>query len=157
MFLQRCASLEPRPTSFTASKGQLRDVDGQDAKAIDRAVFERVGFVARLLEVVRRERAGVDDEQATGLENLGVHLERGGVHRHQYVGCVTRRLDVVRGEVDLEARDPVGGSGRRADLRGKVRERRKIVSGVGCGRRELATRELHPVAGVAGEANDNGV
>ena len=72
---------------FHCFEGQLRDVERQHAKAIERAVFERIDLVAGFLEVVRSERAGVDHEQAAGLEHLGVHLERGRVHRHEDVGA----------------------------------------------------------------------
>ncbi len=55
------------------------------------------------------------------------------------------------GEVQLEAGDARERPGRRADLRREVGERREVVArqrGLGG---ETAARQLHAVAGVAGE------
>src|SRR5262249_31618093 len=69
---------------------------------------------------------------------------------------VSRREDVVVGEVELEARDARERAGGGADLCGKVRERREVVPQKGRLARELAARELHAVAGIAREADDDG-
>jgi hypothetical protein len=61
----------------------------------------------------------------------------------------------VVGEVELEARDAGQRAGGRANLGGEVGQRRDVVAeqrGLG---RELRAGELHAVAGVAREANDD--
>ena len=61
----------------------------------------------------------------------------------------------IDGELDLERGDPVDGPGRRPDLGGEVRQRRQVVAEHGGGGREPVPRQLHPVAGVAGEPDDD--
>ena len=53
--------------------------------------------------------------------------------------------------MNLKAADASEGATRRANLGGKIRERRDVVSEQGAGARELLARELHAVARVAGE------
>ena len=67
---------------------------------------------------------------------------------------VARGEDVARGEVDLEGGDPVRGARRRADLGGEVGQRGEVVAHHRGRVGEAAARELHPVAGVAGEPDD---
>ena len=59
------------------------------------------------------------------------------------------------GEVELEARDARQRAGRRADLGGEVGQRRDVVAEQRRLGRELRAGELHPVAGVAREADDD--
>src|SRR5690606_6358569 len=86
-----------------------------------------------------------------------VDLERCRVHRHEHVGRVAGGEHVVRGEVDLEARDAERGARGGADLGGEVGEGREIVAGDGGGLGELIAGQLHAVAGVAREADDDRV
>ena len=65
------------------------------------------------------------------------------------------REDVVVGEVDLEPRDARQRAGRRADLGRKVGERREVVPEDRGLAREAVAGELHAVARVAGEADDD--
>ena len=84
-----------------------------------------------------------------------VRLQRRRVHRDEDVRRVARREDVVVGEVELEAGDARQRAGGRADLGGEVGQRRDVVAeqrGLG---RELRAGELHAVAGVAREADDD--
>ena len=55
------------------------------------------------------------------------------------------------GEVDLEAGDAGQRAGGRTDLRREVGQRREVVPEDGRLAREAIARELHAVAGVAGE------
>ena len=122
---------------------------------VHRAILERTRRVARLLEVALRERVHVHDERSAAREIPDVGAERGRVHRHEHVWVVARSEDVVVGEVDLEAGDAGERAGGRADLGGKVGERREIVAQhrrLAC---EAAAGQLHTVAGVAGEADDH--
>ena len=60
------------------------------------------------------------------------------------------------GEMELEARDAGQRAGRRADLGREVRERREVVARQRRLGGEAAARQLHPVAGVAGEPDHDG-
>ena len=124
-----------------------------DAVALERAVLERVGLVAGLVQVAGAEGVGVDDEDAARLEVLEVGLEGGGVHGDERVELVAGRVDVVAAEVDLEAGDAGEGAGRGADLGGEVGQRADVVAEDGRGVGELRAGQLHAVAGVAGEAD----
>ena len=113
--------------------------------------------VADLREVARGELVGVDDQQPAAGQVGDVGLERGRVHRDQHVRGVARRHDVVVGEVQLEGADAGQGARRCADLGGEVGQRRQVVAE---GRRlagEPVAGELHAVAGVAGEPDDDAV
>ena len=59
------------------------------------------------------------------------------------------------GEVDLEARDAGQRAGGRADLGGEVGQRRDVVAEQRRLGGELRAGELHAVAGVAGETDDD--
>ena len=113
--------------------------------------------VAGLRQVGRRERVAVDDDRAARDDVPGVGREGGRVHRNEDVGCVARRVDVARAEADLEPRDAAQRSGRGPDLGGIVRQRADVVAEDGSGPGELGARQLHAVAGVAGEADRDAV
>jgi hypothetical protein len=86
-----------------------------------------------------------------------VGLERGRVHRHQDIRRVAGGQDVMVGEVELEAGHPRQGAGRGADLGGEVRQRGEVVAE---GRRllgEPVSRQLHAIAGVARETDNDTV
>jgi hypothetical protein len=99
----------------------------------------------------------VHDHRPALLEHADVRDQGGRVHGHQHVGVVPGREDVARGEVDLEGRDAVRGARGSAYLRGEVRERGEVVPHDRGRIREPAARELHPIAGISGEADDNAV
>ncbi len=132
--------------------GEAGHVDLVQAVALgQRRLVERIRRVARLVEVSLVEGLRVDDQEAARLEIAQVHLERGRIHRDETVEAVTRRVDALAPELQLEARDAEERAGRRADLGRKIRQRGEIVArprGLG---RELFAGELHAVAGVAGE------
>ena len=115
------------------------------------AVVERVRRVLGLLEVALVERVLVDDQRSALLEPVEVGLERRRVHRHEHVGLVARRGDLVIGDVHLEARHAVDGAGRCTDLGREVGHRRQVVAERRAHRGESVTRELHPIAGVSCE------
>src|SRR5206468_3609368 len=118
---------------------------------------QRVGGVARLVEVAGCERVGVDHHGGALRQVAQVRLQRGRVHRHQHVGGVTRGQDVVVGEVELEAGDPGNGAGRGADLGWEVGECGKVVSVFGGFAGEPVAGELHAVAGVTREADGDAI
>ena len=141
--------------SSSARRVMRGDLDLEDPVAVEAAVLERVGRVAGLLEVAVVELVGVDDDDAAGLEVAEVGLERRRVHRHQHVGRVAGGVDVVVGDADLEAGDAGQGAGGGADLGREVGERREVVADQRRGVGELGPGQLHAVAGVAGEADDD--
>ncbi len=59
--------------------------------------------------------------------------------------------------MELVAADAGKRASRSANLRGKVRKRGDIVAIERNGIRELASGNLHPVAGVAGKPNDRAI
>ena len=124
---------------------------------LDRAVLQRVGLVAGLAQVGGGEGVLVDDQRAARLQRAEVGFERRRVHRHQRVRVVAGGEDVARGEVDLEGGDAARGAGRGADLGREVRQRREVVADVGGGGGEAVADELHTVARVPGEPDDDGL
>ena len=118
------------------------------------SVVERVLGVARLLEVSLLEGVFVDDQRATRLEAVQLGHQRCRVHRDQHVRLVAGRGDVVVGDVDLEGGHAADRAGRGADLGREVGHRRQVVAEAGAHGGETAAGELHPVSGVAGEADD---
>ena len=123
--------------------------------AVERAVGARVGRVARLVEVALLERVLVQDQRAAAHDRPEVGLQRGRVHRDQHVRVVTGRRDVGGRELDLERRHAVDGARRSADLGGEIGQRGEVVADQRGRVREPVSRELHPVAGVAGEPDDD--
>ena len=135
--------------------GHGRERDGHEVVVAERPVLERARRVAGLLEVAVAERVGVDDQRAAARQVLEVRLQRRRVHRHEHVGLVARREDVVVGEVHLEAGDAGQRAGRRADLGGEVREGGEVVADERRLGREAVAGQLHTVAGIAGEPDDD--
>ena len=155
MFLARWPSFFVAPMASTAPRvsvvigDRLHDVVGQ------LVVLQRVGLVADLGQVALGELVGVGDDQAAARQVDDVGLERGRVHRDEHVGPVTRGQDVVVGDLDLERRDAGQRALWRADLGRVIRLRRKVVAeqcGLGG---EAVTGQLHAVAGVTGESDDD--
>ena len=73
------------------------------------------------------------------------------------LGWSPGRQDVVIGDVDLEGGDAGQGAGRGPDLGREVRQRGQVVAEQGGRVGEAVPGELHPIAGVAGEADDGPV
>ena len=89
------------------------------------------------------------------LQSFDVGFQRGGVHRDQDVRVIARRQDVAAGELDLERADPVEGPGRGPDLRREVRQRGQVVAEDSGGAGEPVAGELHPIARITGEPDDD--
>ena len=129
--------------------------------AVEAAVVERVrgraarAVVAGLEQVALLEGVLVDDQRAADLESSEIGAQRRRVHRHEHVGLVAGRRDRVVGDVHLEARHAVHGAGRGTDLGGELGQRRQVVAVQRRHRRESIAGELHAVAGIAGEADDD--
>ena len=87
--------------------------------------------------------------------NASAFLERRRVHRDEHVGLVAGGLDRGRAEIDLEGGDAEGRALRSADFGGEIGEGCKIIAGERGRQSELPAGELHAVAAVAGEADDD--
>ena len=137
--------------------GQRRHRHRVHLVALQRAVVQRRPVVADLGQVPLGELVGVDDQHAARGEVADVRLQRGGVHRHEHVRPVAGGEDVVVREVQLERRHARQRPGGGADLGGEVGERREVVAerpGLGG---EPVAGQLHAVAGVTGEPDDDPV
>ena len=84
-------------------------------------------------------------------------LRAAGFMATRTLGRVARRRDVVVGDVDLEGRDARHRPGRGPDLGRVVGHGGQVVAEGGAHLGEPVTGELHAVAGVAGEADDDPV
>ncbi len=136
---------------------QARELDLDRAIAVQAAVFERILFVPRFLQILDAERVGVDDENAVRLQVAYVDLECSRVHCNEYVGLVTRRVDVFAAELDLESTDAGQRAGRGANLGREVGQRAQVVADGSCGCSKTIAGDLHPVAGIARKAHDDAI
>jgi hypothetical protein len=78
------------------SEGLAREageLDGEELVARERAVVERVHGVPRQFEAALVERVDVDEHRRPLAHAVEVHLQRGGVHRHEEVHLVAGRVD----------------------------------------------------------------
>ena len=142
----------------SASASAVIEVSGTLTAASCPASRPRAGCrVADLGQVARGELVGVGDQQSAAGEVGQVGLQRGRVHHDQDVGGVARGHDVVVGEVQLEGADAGQGARWRPDLGREVGQRRQVVAE----RRGLAGEptagQLHAVAGVTGQPDDDAV
>ena len=156
-FFERSASRGFTPSGSTAPEREARHRHLEHRVAVEAAVLQRVGVVAGLGEVALLEGVLVDDHGAAGLEARELVAQRGGVHGDEHVRGVAGRGDLVVGDVHLEGRHPGEGAGRSADLGREVRQRGEVVPEQRAGAGEAVAGELHAVAGVAGEADDDPV
>ena len=155
MFLARWPSFLVAPIGLDGAQRQRGHRDGLHDVVGQFVGLERVGLVADLGEVALGELVGVGDDQAAARQVADVGLERGGVHRDEHVGPVACGEDVEVGDLDLERRD----AGQRAlwcaDLGGVIRLRRKVIAEQRGFGGEPVTGQLHAVAGVTGESDDD--
>ena len=96
-----------------------------------------------------------DDHRAAAWQVADVGLQRRGVHGDEHVGPVAGGQDVVIGDVNLEGRNARQGACGRPDLGGVIRQGRQVVAEKRCIRREPVAGQLHSVAGVPGETDDD--
>ena len=156
-FLQRLTVRAGRLVSRSVAAVSLVMSTSNTWIAVQRAVGERVGLVLRLLQVLLVELLLVDDQDAVRPQIADVDLQRRRVHRHEHVEVVARREDLAAGEVQLEAGDAGERARGGADLGGEVGQGAEIVAGQRGLVGELHAGDLHAVAGVAGEADDDGI
>ena len=153
-FLQRSTLLLSRPKILQRGAGELGQFDGEEAIAVERMVFQRIRGHLRLAQIGFAEVIQVDDQNAVGLQVREIHFQRGGIHGDQRVHAVARRIDIARGEMDLESADAGQRARRGANFSREVGKRGEIVAVQRDGIGELASGDLHAVAGIAAEADD---
>ena len=78
-------------------------------------------MIAGLGQVALTEGIAVSDEHPARFESLHIDLERRRVHRHQHIGTVTRRMDLVAGDVNLKRGHAGERTGRGAYLGREIR------------------------------------
>ena len=82
--------------------GKRRHGDLIDGHVVEAAVTSRVSRIAGLGQVAFVERVGVEQQRAPVHQPVQFRLEGSRVHGHQDVRCITRRGDVVIGDMHLE-------------------------------------------------------
>ena len=132
---------------------QRRNIESQHLPLGKGAIVQRADRILGLFQVALGEFAGVDNDQAAGLERIEVGLQRRRVHRHQHIGGIASGIDRGRAEVDLERRDAEQRALRGADFGGEIGESGKVIARQRAGQGELPAGKLHPVAAVTGKAD----
>src|SRR5262249_7964795 len=95
----------------------------------------------------------IDDEYAVCFEVRKIRFQRSRIHRNEDVHSVAGRENLIRREMELVTAYAGQGSGGGADFGREVRERGDVVAVKRHSVRERASRNLHTVARVSGEAN----
>ncbi len=65
---------------FESGAGELGELDGEEAVAVERMVLQRTDCDLRFAKVVLFEIVEVDDQDSVGAQIGQVHFERGGIH-----------------------------------------------------------------------------
>ena len=155
MFLARWPSFFGRADRLDRPERQRGHRDGMHDVVGQLVGLQRIGDVAHLGQVALGELVGVGDHHPAARQVADVGLQRRRVHRDQDVGPVAGGQDVVVGDLNLEGRDPGQSACGGADLGGVVRLGRKVVAEKRGLRGEPVAGELHAVAGVTGETDDD--
>ena len=100
---------------------------------------------------------GVDNDGAPFLQLWQRFLQRRRIHGHQNAGRVARGKNILVGKLHLKTANAGQRSRRRPDFRRKVRHGADVVTKDGRGIGKLRPGQLHPITGVPGKADDNGI
>ncbi len=153
--LRALGLLARQPQLLDRSYGDRGHRDAVDPVPVQRPVRERIGREPRLVEVALGERVLVDDDGAALLHRAELGLQGRRVHRDQDVRVIAGGQDVGGGELDLEGRHAVDRACGRSDLGREVREGREVVAQDRRRIGEPVAGQLHPVARVTGEPDDD--
>ena len=113
-----------------------------------------IGRVKRLVESGLGEGVDVDNSGTALAQELGVDLEGSGVHCHQHITLVTWRVHTVT-NVNLETRHTAQRTLRGTHLGGIIGESRDAVTKARTHIRENVASQLHTIAAVTREADDD--
>ncbi len=102
-------------------------------------------------EVLGVEPFQIGDDLAAFFEAFEIGFERCGVHGHEDIAFVAGGEDLIAGKAELVAADAGQGTLRGPDLGGEIGEGGQVDAQEGGVVGELASGQLHAVAGVAGE------
>ena len=131
---------------------QPRHGHGNDAKrrqfAARRADWRRIAALARLAAV---NSSSFTTMMPPGCKSGETDLQGRRIHGDQDIGRIARRVDLVVGEIELEAAHPSQRARRGADLGRIIRKRADHRPGHRGDVGELAARQLHAVARIARE------
>ena len=142
--------------------GFIRDARGQElffhATSVEGAVFEGTFPIgdAGQSQVFRVEAVGIGDEHTVFFQMDNVGTQCSGVHYHQDIALIAGRKDFHAAKVQLVTRYTGQCSLRRADFRREIGKCGEVVAGERGRERELSARQLHTVAAIAREADDDG-
>ena len=129
-----------------------REWAGDYSVRVDAHLAEIIGGLELcLLQVFRSEAVGIDDDSGIGLSVAILRLECCGIHCHEDIAEVARRIDLSGTDVDLETADTRERTLRSADVGRVVRERTDTVAHGGGHSRKNISGELHAVAGITRE------
>jgi hypothetical protein len=147
---------QPQARNGVACQPRHRDamhlVLGNDIR-----ILERIGRVVGFLDVRLVELVDVDDQHAAALQVADIRLQRRRIHRNQRVDFVAGGEDVAAGKVELKPADPRQRSRRCANFGRKIGQCTHVVAQERRNVGELVPHQLHPVAAVAAESNDDGI
>ncbi len=116
-----------------------------------RIIEQWIGMVSGHLQRLLQESVGIQNQRGPNFGPFQICLQRGGVHRNQYIEEIARRKDFSFSYMNLIARYSCHRILGCANLGRIVGECREIITTV-CGHfRKKRTNQLHPVAGVAGK------
>ncbi len=116
-------------------------------------IFERIRGHLRFAQIGFAEIVEVDDQNSIRLQVRDIGFQRGGIHGDKRVHVVAGRVHIVRREMDLKSADARQRSGRGANFGREIGQRREIVAVKRDGIGELASGDLHAVAGVAAKTD----
>ena len=81
---------------FQRGAGELGQLDGEQAIAVERMIFERIAVICALRRSFSPKSVEVDDQDAVGLQVRDIHFQRGGIHGDQDVNASPGVIDVAR-------------------------------------------------------------
>ena len=146
---------------LVADAGVLDRLEGEagERNSVYIVAFEvtrlpRILLVACLLQIVLTEGVRVENDGAAANKVTKVDLQGCRVHRHQHLRSIPGGHDLQRAEIQLEPADAGKGAGRGTNLGREIRQGADVVAGQGRVVGKERSRDLHPIARVASEAND---
>ena len=157
MFFARAGVLAGQAVPGDRRGGQSAQVRGVDRVLLKRAVCQRVLVVSGPVQGTRGEAVRVQDGRTAWAQVVDVGPQRRGVHRNEHVRPVTGSQDVMAGEMHLEAGHALHRASRCADLGGEAWQRAQVVARRRGLCRETISGELHAVARITGEPDNNAV
>ena len=131
------------------------NIGGHQLIVVQAGAVARIYIVASLFQVTRRKTVVIDNDERALLQQRQTDLQRSRVERHEHIRRIAGCRNPSAAKIDLVSGHTKGRSSRCANLRRKVRERRKVGTGHCRRRRELRTHKLNTVTRITGKTDDN--